>query len=115
VHLNKLIYSNLIWRGFFYFTSFALNIALVRILGAEFSGKLYFFLNNVSLALLIGSLSFESGITYYVSRGGMPENMLSVVSIIWSISISIIIAIFFYYFIIRIKSFFKTVFFFLPA
>ncbi len=111
MHLNKLIYSNLIWRGFFYFTSFALNIALVRILGAEFSGKLYFFLNNVSLALLIGSLSFESGITYYVSRGGMPENMLSVVSIIWSISISIIIAIFFLLFYNKDQIFFQNRFF----
>ncbi len=110
--LNRLLYRNLIWRGFFYFTSFILNIALVRILGAELSGRLYFFLNNVSLALLIGSLSLESGITYNVSRGEALENIIAMFSVIWSFAVSLIIAILFVVFYNQDQIFFHTRFLF---
>ena len=93
--VNKLIIRNIVWRGFFYLTSFVVNITIVRILGAEYSGRFYFFLNNLSLAILIGSFSLDSGITYFVSKRDIDEKMIASFSLIWAIGISLINAVFF--------------------
>jgi O-antigen/teichoic acid export membrane protein len=95
MELNTLIYKNFVWRGFFYFTSLVLNIAMARILGAELSGQLYFFLNNIYIVLLIGSFSLDSGITYFISKGELPENKLASFSFTWAILVSVIISILF--------------------
>lgn len=95
MQLNSLLYKNFIWRGFFYCTSLVLNIAMARILGAELSGELYFFLNNIYLVLLIGSISLDSGITYYVSKGELPENKVSFFSFSWAVLASAIISVLF--------------------
>ena len=95
MQLNTLIYKNFAWRGFFYLTSLVLNIAMARMLGAGLSGELYFFLNNIYLVLLIGSISLDSGITYYVSKGELPENQLASFSFAWAVLASVLIAVLF--------------------
>ena len=92
MELNTLILKNAIWRGSFYLTSIILNIAMVRMLGATLSGQLYFLLNNLSLALLLGSISLESGITYYISKGQLAENQLAVFSALWATAVSVVIS-----------------------
>jgi O-antigen/teichoic acid export membrane protein len=92
VQLNKLIYKNLLWRGFFYLTALGLNIGMARMLGADVSGELYFFLTNIYLVLLIGSLCLDAGITYYVSKKDAAEPILASFSLVWSLIVSVIIA-----------------------
>lgn len=92
MQIGKLIYKNLLWRGFFYFTALVLNIAIARMLGADLSGGLYFFLTNIYLVLLIGSLCLDAGITYYVSKKDPAEGILAAFSVVWSVIVSVIIA-----------------------
>lgn len=98
IQVSRLIYKNFVWRFFFYFTSLLLNIAIARILGAEISGNFNFFLNDLSFFLLIGSLSLESGIIYYVSKNESRETLLASFSLIWTVLVSGIISILFYLF-----------------
>jgi len=98
IQVSRLIYKNFVWRFFFYFTSLLLNIAIARILGAEISGNFNFFLNDLSFFLLIGSLSLESGIIYYVSKNESRETLLASFSVIWTALASGIISAMFYLF-----------------
>ena len=69
-----------------------LNIAIARVLGADLSGSLYFFLNNLYLAILIGSISLDAGITYFVSKGELDETKLASFSLLWALIISLFIS-----------------------
>src|SRR5688572_5037478 len=65
---------------------------MARMLGADLSGGLYFFLTNIYLVILIGSLCLDAGITYYVSRKDPAEGILATFSVVWSVIVSVIIA-----------------------
>ena len=95
LQVKTLIYKNLAWRGFFYFTSLLLNIAMARVLGAELSGELYYFLNNISLAILAGGLSLDAGITFYVSKNAVDKNKLASFALVWALFISSVISVLF--------------------
>ena len=112
MQIAKLIYKNLLWRGFFYLTALGLNIAMARMLGADLSGGLYFFLTNIYLVLLIGSLCLDAGITYYVSKKDPAEGILANFSVVWSVIVSVIIAGLFIFFYKTDNSIFKQSFLF---
>jgi len=107
-----LIYKNLLWRGFFYVTVLGLNIAMARMLGAELSGGLNFFLTNIYLVLLIGSLCLDAGIVYYVSKKDPIEGILAPFAVVWSVIVSVIIAGLFILFYKTNNSIFKNSFLF---
>ena len=98
MQVSRLIYRNFAWRFFFYASSLLLNITVARALGAEISGNFNFFLNDLSFVLLIGSISLESGIIYYVSKNESPERLLAAFSVIWAVIASGIITVLFYFF-----------------
>ena len=112
MQIHKLIYKNLLWRGFFYVTVLGLNIAMARMLGAELSGGLNFFLTNIYLVLLIGSLCLDAGIVYYVSKKDPIEGILAPFAVVWSVIVSVIIAGLFILFYKTNNSIFKNSFLF---
>ncbi|MBS1621747.1 MAG: polysaccharide biosynthesis C-terminal domain-containing protein [Bacteroidetes bacterium] len=92
MQITRLIYKNFTWRIFFYATLLLLNIGIARSLGAAVSGNFNFFLNDLNFFLLIGSLSLDSGIIYYVSKKKTPENILTSFAITWSVIASVFIS-----------------------
>jgi O-antigen/teichoic acid export membrane protein len=65
---------------------------MARVLGAELGGNILFISNTLYLFLLIGSLSFESGITYYVVKKEIPETILASAALLWSLVITLFIS-----------------------
>lgn len=92
---DKLLQQSLIWRGFYFATSLLLNIILSRYLGASGIGFIYYLANFFSLILLIASISFESGFTYFASGDIIKPNKLAGFGIIWILLISIVLIFFF--------------------
>lgn len=88
--LRKNLYQNFLWRGIYFATVFALNVGIARFYEAGMSGWINFISNNFSLALLIGSLSLETGVTYIGASDTSSQGRLAVFSLVWSAIISII-------------------------
>ena len=97
--VKKTIYQNVIWRGFYYLTAFLLNIAIARHFSAEGSGQLYYLVSIYSLAVLVISLSFESGITYFAANKEIAPSRLLSFSIAWSLVAGLLIFLFIYLFV----------------
>lgn len=71
---------------------------MARMLGAGLSGQLYFFLNNIYFFLLAGSISLDAGITFFASKKAIPDQSLSSFALLWSVVISLLIAVPFFIF-----------------
>ncbi len=93
---DKLLQQSLIWRGFYFATSLLLNIILSRYLAASGIGFIYYLSNFFSLILLVASISFESGFTYFASGNIINPNKLAGFGIFWIVLISIILVFFFH-------------------
>jgi len=90
VPITKILYQNLLWRGIFYLSAFALNIAIARQYEAAGSGSFYYLISICSLAVLFISISLESGITYYASRQEIAPSKLQGFAIAWSLTAGLI-------------------------
>lgn len=88
--ITKILYQNLLWRGIFYLSSFALNIAIARQYEAAVSGYFYYLISIYSLAVLFISISLESGITYYASRKAIDPSRLQGFAMAWSLAAGLI-------------------------
>ncbi|MBL7727458.1 MAG: polysaccharide biosynthesis C-terminal domain-containing protein [Dinghuibacter sp.] len=88
--LRKNLYQNFLWRGIYFATVFALNVGIARFYEAGMSGWINFISNNFSLALLIGSLSLETGVTYFGASDTANQGRLAFFSLLWSALVSII-------------------------
>lgn len=74
----------------YFATVFALNVGVSRFYEAGMSGWINFISNNFSLALLIGSLSLETGVTYFGATDENNQGKLAVFSLAWSALISLV-------------------------
>jgi O-antigen/teichoic acid export membrane protein len=92
--LRKNLYRNFLWRGIYFATVFVLNVGIARFYEAGMSGWINFISNNFSLALLIGSLSLETGVTYFGASESNSQGRLAVFSLTWSAFISIMFILF---------------------
>jgi len=90
VPITRTLYQNLLWRGIFYLSSFALNIAIARQYEAAGSGYFYYLISIYSLGVLFISISLESGITYYASRQEIAPAKLQGFAIAWSLAAGLI-------------------------
>lgn len=88
--LRKNLYQNFLWRGIYFATVFALNVGIARFYEAGMSGWINFISNNFSLALLIGSLSLETGVIYFGASDKANQGRLAFFSLLWSLLVSII-------------------------
>lgn len=85
---KKLLYQNLLWRGFYFITVFLLNLAVARCYQAGMSGWINFISNNFALVLLLGSLSLEAGLTYFGASGKVAHHQLAVFALLWTVLVT---------------------------
>jgi hypothetical protein len=85
MQLQRLILKHVFWRGLYFLSLFGLNILISRHFKADGSGWIYYVINNLSLLILLVSLSLESGAAYYVSNGGIPPLKIGLFCLAWSL------------------------------
>jgi len=79
------IAQHLLWRGFYFFSILLINIGIARFFAAEKSGQVFYIVNNLSLIILIVSLSLESGAAYYISSGKIRIMTMARLCLIWTV------------------------------
>jgi O-antigen/teichoic acid export membrane protein len=90
---HKLIAQNIFWRGLYFFSQFLLSVLISRLFKANGSGTIYYVINNLSLLLLVLSLSLESGTTYYVAKNEIGAKKISIFLLSWSLGMTLIFVI----------------------
>ena len=95
MQVRKAIRDTILWRGLNFLSVFFLNVLLVRMLESSQAGYLFFFINNLSLAILVLSFSLESGMGYYAAGGKIPAGHIAMLAMIWSL-VSTLLVLFFY-------------------
>jgi O-antigen/teichoic acid export membrane protein len=91
--LRNLIYQSIIWRGLYFLSVLILNIMIARYYEAPYSGVIYFVVNSYALVVIAGSLSLESGTSYFLASGQAGAVELSFFSLIWAIVVTAVIAV----------------------
>lgn len=85
MHTGKILLQGMFWRGLYYVSAFIINILIARHFQASVSGSIYYISSIYALALLIFSMSMESGITYFAARQQIPISKLFSFSMAWSL------------------------------
>lgn len=83
--VKKAIQDILLWRGLNFLSVFILNVLVARLFEASQAGSLFFFINNLSLIILVLSFSLESGMGYYAASGNVGAPRLAMLAMAWSI------------------------------
>ncbi|HSN59718.1 MAG TPA: hypothetical protein VLR49_02195, partial [Ferruginibacter sp.] len=89
--IAKILYSSVLWRGLFYFSTFLLNILIARHFEAAISGSIYYIINIYAFIHLVSSLSMESGIIYFGSKKEIETSKLFNFSVLWTFLIAVIL------------------------
>jgi O-antigen/teichoic acid export membrane protein len=89
MHTGRILLQSMLWRGLYYVSAFVINILIARHFQASVSGAIYYISSIYALALLITSLSFESGIIYFSSKAEIPADRMFNFSIAWSFIIGL--------------------------
>jgi O-antigen/teichoic acid export membrane protein len=87
--LKKAIQDVILWRGLNFLSVFILNVLVARFFGASEAGNLFFFINNLSLAILITSFSLEAGLGYYAATGKTNSKRLGILALAWCVIASL--------------------------
>ena len=95
MNIQKLLYTNIVWRGMFYLLGFILNIAIARHFKSDLTGTFYYLVNVFAFITLIGSVSLESGLIYFASSGKMSTSSLLNFSLLWVLGIALLMLIIF--------------------
>ncbi|MBS1751106.1 MAG: polysaccharide biosynthesis C-terminal domain-containing protein [Bacteroidetes bacterium] len=93
--LRNLIYQSIIWRGLYFLSVLVLNIMIARYYEASDSGVIYFIVNSFALVVIAGSLSLESGTSFFLASHKNGPEELSYFSLLWAIAATIVIAVVF--------------------
>jgi len=83
--VKKAIRDILLWRGLNFLSVFILNVLVARLFEASQAGSIFFFINNLSLVILVLSFSLESGIGYYAAAVKTISSRLAILALIWCI------------------------------
>jgi O-antigen/teichoic acid export membrane protein len=84
------VLDHMIWRGLYFFSILLINIWIARYFAAEKSGQIFFIVNNLSLVLLLTSISLESGATYYVASGKLEASRMANFCAVWAAGVSLV-------------------------
>jgi O-antigen/teichoic acid export membrane protein len=76
----------------FTLTLFLVNILIARVLGAAGSGSFFYVVNNLSVIVLLASLSLESGLSFHLSKKNINESDAASLSMVWSFALSLLAA-----------------------
>lgn len=85
MQLSKLLYQGIIWRGVNLLSVFILNLVIARAFGSAVYGSLFFIVNFYALALLIASVSLESGLALYTAKNAIGSKQATLFSLIWAV------------------------------
>ncbi|HMC85224.1 MAG TPA: polysaccharide biosynthesis C-terminal domain-containing protein [Chitinophagaceae bacterium] len=85
MEVKKHIIQHFISRVCFVGSVLLVNIVFSRLLGASVSGQLYYTINNYAVFTLIASLSFESGMNYFLSKKEIDDRELVNFSLLWTL------------------------------
>lgn len=85
---KRLLYQVLLWRGTYLFSTFLLNLLFARYYGASASSTIYYLINLYAFVLLIGSLSVESGMGFFLARQEAGAGALYTFSLLWTVIMS---------------------------
>lgn len=88
--LSTNIAAHIRWRGIFFLTQFLVTLLLARTLGPTNGGHFFLLINDLSLVVLILSLSMESALVYLGASGQISFNNLYLITIIWTIIATIV-------------------------
>ena len=89
--VKKAIQDIILWRGLNFLSVFILNVLVARLFEASQAGSLFFFINNLSLVILVLSFSLESGMGYYAAAGKVGASRLAVLALLWCVLSSLFI------------------------
>ena len=84
------VFQHMLWRGLYFFSILLINIWIARYFAAEKSGQIFYIVNNLSLVILIASISLESGATYYVASGKLEPSLMANFCLVWATVVSLI-------------------------
>jgi O-antigen/teichoic acid export membrane protein len=87
---TDLIVHHLFWRVLYFFSILLINIGIARFFAAAQSGHLFFIVSNLSLILLVVSLSLESGAAYYIASGKLDSLSMARFCLLWALGASTI-------------------------
>jgi len=87
---TELITHHLLWRSMYFFFVLLINIGIARFFAAGQSGQIFYIVNNLSLILLLVSLSLESGAAYFIASGKMVSVSLARFCVFWTAGASLI-------------------------
>lgn len=90
MHTGRIFLQSVLWRGLYYVSAFAINMLIARHFEASQSGSVYYIISIYALILLVASLSLESGITYFFSKGKIAADRLFNTTITWSVAIGLL-------------------------
>ncbi|MEP7318748.1 MAG: polysaccharide biosynthesis C-terminal domain-containing protein [Panacibacter sp.] len=90
MEIKKLLTQSVFWRVLNVSSLLATNVFLSRYFHAANMGWIFYLINTFSLALLVMSLSIESGITFFASSNKIAKNRLVFFSLIWTIVIAVL-------------------------
>jgi O-antigen/teichoic acid export membrane protein len=76
----------------FTLTLFLVNMLIARVMGAADSGAFFYTINNLSIIILVSSLSLESGLSFHLSRKNISEQDAAGLSIAWSVGAAVLSA-----------------------
>jgi len=85
---KRLLYQVLLWRGSYLFSTFLLNLLFARYYGASASSTVYYLINLYAFVLLIGSLSIESGMGFFLAKQMVNAGALYTFSLLWTVVMS---------------------------
>jgi O-antigen/teichoic acid export membrane protein len=91
MQIGKILLQSMLWRGLYYVSAFVINILIARHFQASVSGSIYFIISIYSIAVLLSSLSLESGIIYFAAKKQIPASKLFSFSIVWSLFIGVLV------------------------
>lgn len=95
MHIRSALFHNIFWRLGGFVCTFATNILVVRLLGANASGQLYYFLAWLTFMITFFRFGLENGITYIATknpsmapglvRALVPLTLIQLFAIAWII------------------------------
>lgn len=69
---------------------FLANLLMARVMGADESGSFFYTINNLSIIVLVASLSMESGLSYHLSKKNISERDAASLSVVWGTAASLL-------------------------
>jgi O-antigen/teichoic acid export membrane protein len=91
--LKAYLLSGFLAKVGFTLTLFLVNMLIARVMGAADSGAFFYTVNNLSIIVLLASLSLESGLSYHLSKKNISEQEAASLSVAWSFGFSLLTAI----------------------